>query len=172
MTEPFIINVGGRSFTTLRPTLEQSPFLKAMLSKEWADRICCVNGVPFVDRSPLLFEHVLDFLRSSVPPIFWTRVNGFDLSLYARLAPEADYFQLDALATWIRKRQYIYSIRTTSSIDVVPLSDCSRGKLHWGDIEQEFEPGTVSTVSKSGKSTNLNKRLLLRERELQLPESL
>ena len=168
MTEPFMINVGGRIFTTLKSTLEQSPFLKAMLSDQWADSSCCVNGMPFVDRSPLLFDHILDFLRSSAPPIFWTRMNGFDLPLYASLTQEAEYFQLEALAAWIRNEQYIHTILITSSIEVTPLSDCSRGKSHSGDTEQEFEPGTVS---KSGKSTTLYKRLLLRRSRLRLPVS-
>ncbi|KAL5380683.1 hypothetical protein PMIN02_010564 [Paraphaeosphaeria minitans] len=169
MTEPFIINVGGRSFTTLKSTLEQSPFLNAMLSDRWTDSTYDVNGVPFIDRSPLLFEHILDFLRSSVPPIFWTRMNGFDLPLYASLFHEAEYFQLEVLATWIRNEQYINTIFITSSMEVVTLSDCGHGKSHSGDIEQEFEPGSVS---KPGKSTTLCKRLLLRKSRLRLPESL
>jgi hypothetical protein len=171
MTESFMINVGGRSFTTFKSTLKQSPFLKAVLSKQWAGSTCYVNGILFVDRSPLLFEHILDFLRSSVPPIFWTRTNGFDLPLYAGLVHEAEYFQLQALTTWIRNEQYINTIVITSSMEVITLSDCGHGKSHSGDIEQEFEPGTVSTASKSGKSTTLYKRLLLRKSRLRLPVS-
>jgi hypothetical protein len=168
MTEAFKINVGGRSFTTLKTTLERSPFLATMLSSHWAESVCRVDGVPFVDRSPLLFEHILDFLRSSAPPIFWTRTNGFDLPLYASLLREAEYFQIEALTTWIRNEQYVNAIWITASIEVVPLSDCSHGKSHFGDIEKEFEPGTLS---KSGKSTTLYKRLLLRKTKLRLPVS-
>jgi hypothetical protein len=168
MTEAFTINVGGRSFTTLESTLERSPFLATMLSSRWAGSTCCADGVVFVDRSPFLFEHILDFLRSSAPPIFWTRTNGFDLPLYASLLREAEYFQIEALATWIRNEQYINTIWVTASIELVPLSDCSHGKSHFGDIEEEFEPGTLS---KSGKSTTLYKRLLLRKTQLRLPVS-
>jgi hypothetical protein len=171
MTEPFMINVGVRSLTTRKSTLEQSPFLNAMLSNQWAGSTCYVNGMPFVDRSPLLFEHILDFLRCSVPPIFWTRMNGFNLPLYAGLVHEAGYFQIEALTTWIRNEQYINTILITSSMEVITLSDCGRGKSHSGDIEQEFEPRTVSTVSKSGKSTTSHKRLLPRKSRLRLPVS-
>jgi hypothetical protein len=171
MTEPFMINVGGRSFTTLKSTLEQSPFLNAMLSNQWVGSTCCVNGIPFVDRSSLLFEHILDFLRSSVPPIFWTRTNGFDLPLYASLIHEAEYFQLEALTTWIRNEQYVNSISITSSMEVISLEECGNGKSHLGNIEQKFEPGTVSTTSKSGKTTTYYKRLLLRKSRLRLPVS-
>jgi hypothetical protein len=166
-----MINVGGRPFTTLKSTLEQSPFLNAMLSDEWAGSACCIDEMPFLDRSPLLFEHILDFLRSSVPPIFWTRTNGFDLPLYASLLHEAEYFQLEALTTWIRNEQYINTISITSSMEVIPLRECGDGKSHSGDIEQEFEPGDVSTASKSGKSTMHYKRLLLRKSRLRLPVS-
>lgn len=166
-----MINVGGRVFTTLKSTLEQSPTLAAMLSKTWAENSCCVNGVPFVDRSALLFEHILDFLRSSAPPIFWTRTNGFDLPLYASLLREAEYFQVEALATWIREEQYIKAIRITASIEVASLSDCSHGMSHFGDIEKKFEAGTVSRSSNSGKTTIYFKRLLLLKTKLQLPVS-
>ncbi|RAR00165.1 btb poz-like protein [Stemphylium lycopersici] len=166
MTEAFTINVGGRSFTTLKSTLERSPFLATLLSSHWAGSTCYFNGVVFVDRSPLLFEHILDFLRSSAPPIFWTRTNGFDLPLYASLLREAEYFQIEALAIWIRNRQYINAIWITASIEVVPLSDCGHGKSHYGDIEKEFEPGDLS---KPGKSTTVYKRLLLQKTQLQLP---
>ena len=95
-------------------------------------------------------------------------MNGFNLLLYASLAHEAEYFQLEALAAWIRNEQYINTILITSSMEVAPLSDYSRGKSHSGDTEQEFEPGTVS---KSGKSTTLYKRLFLRRSRLRLPVS-
>lgn len=127
-----------------------------------------VNGVPFIDRSPLLFEHILDFLRSSVPPIFWIRTDGFDLSLYASLICEAKYFQLEALASWIRDERYISTISITSLIEVLTLSDSGHGKSHPDNIEQEFEPGTLS---RPGKSTTLYKRLLLRKSRLRLPVS-
>ena len=49
---------------------------------------------------------------------------GFDLSLNASLICEADYFQLDALDTWIRDEWYISTISITSSMEVITLSDC------------------------------------------------
>jgi hypothetical protein len=69
---------------------------------------------------------------------------------------------------WIRDKQYINAIWITASIEVVPLSDCSHGKSHFGDIEKEFEPGNFS---KSGKSTTVYKRLLLQKTQLRVPVS-
>ncbi|KAL5397531.1 hypothetical protein PMIN03_012877 [Paraphaeosphaeria minitans] len=143
-----------------------------MLSDQWTGSICRVNNVVFVDRSALLFEHILDFLRSSAPPIFWTRANGFDLPLYASLLREAEYFQVEALATWIREEQYIKAIRIFASIEVATLSDCGRGLSHFGDTEKKFEAGDVSRSSNSGKTTIYSKRLLLRKTKLQLPDIL
>lgn len=174
MIDAFMINLGGRVFTTLRSTLEQSPTLAAMLSNTWADNSCRADGVPFVDRSALLFEHILDFLQSSAPPIFWTRTNGFDLPLYTQQAirPHAASSRTKSrrsLPTWIREEQYIKAIRITASLEVKSLSDCSDGMSHFGDIEKKFEAGCVSRSSDSGKTTIYSKRLLLRKTKLQLP---
>ncbi len=160
MTEPFTINVGGRTFTTLKSTLEQSPFLAAILSSQWAKSTCSINRTPFVDRSPVLFEHILDFLRSSVPPVFWTRTNGFDLALYASLLREAEYFHIETLATWIRDEKYFDTIQIVSSLEVVNFSDWRGGISHSGDTETEFE-----------EDVSQGKRMLLQKRRLKLPVS-
>lgn len=119
-----------------------------MLSTRWAESIAYhVNGAPSIDRNPLLFEHILDFLRSAAPPIFWTRTNGFDLPLYVSLLREAEYFQIDALSTWIRDEEYIKAIWITASLELAPLSDCGNGKWHFEDVEKEFEPGRTLVYS-------------------------
>jgi hypothetical protein len=165
------INVGGRRFTTLRSTLTgQSSFFAGLLSGAWPEQACQINGEPFVDANPDLFDHVLNYLRRSFPPIFWTRAGGFDLSLYAAVLREAEYFGVATLAEWIREKKYIYTVRITSSIEVEQLSDCKRDlRPFWGDTEKGFEPGTLSTSSNSGKSTTQWKRLLVQKIELCTP---
>ncbi|EUC27255.1 hypothetical protein COCCADRAFT_41962 [Bipolaris zeicola 26-R-13] len=121
MIEPYMINVGGHLFTTLKSILERSPFLNAMLSNQWAG---------------------------------------------------STLFQLEVLTTWIRNEESIKTILITSSIDVIPLSECGDGKSHLGNTEQEFEPGAVSTAFRSGKSTTYCKRLFLRKSRLRPPEIL
>jgi hypothetical protein len=172
MNDLFVINVGGRAFTTLKSTLERSPYFAIVLSSRWTETPTYhVNGAPFVDRGSLLFEHNLNLLRSAAPPGFWTRTNGFDLPLYSSLLCETEHFQVKALATWIRKEHYIDAIRTTSYIEVSSLSDCGHGLSHAGDIEKEFEPGTVSRSSNSGKYIIFSKRLVLQRTRLRLPVS-
>lgn len=62
MTETFIINVGGCSFTTLKSTLKKLLFLATTLSSNWAGSTSCVNGVVFINQSLIFFKHTLDFL--------------------------------------------------------------------------------------------------------------
>ena len=172
MTAPISINVGGHLFTTLKSTLDRSPFLAALLSEQWGLAIARVDGPPFVDRNPVVFGHVLDFLRTSVPPIFWSRSNAFDLPLYAALLCEADYFQLDALATWIRDERYTYAIRITPKTDVELLSDCRHGlRDHPANVEKTFHPSVVEARSNSGKSTTLWKRVDVQTTKLYPPVS-
>ena len=172
MAAPVTVSVGGHSFTTLRSTLDRSPLLAVMLSDRWMENTAQFATQPFIDRNHVLFEHILDFLRTSFPPIFWSRDNGFDLPLYAALLQEADYFQLPTLADWIREEKYIYAIRITLSIDQELLTDCRRG-LTWysANVEKEFDSGTVSTASNSGRSTTHWKRVHTRTTKLCPPVS-
>ncbi|OQN95698.1 hypothetical protein B0A48_18446 [Cryoendolithus antarcticus] len=110
MATVITINVGGRLVITLESTLRQSPFLAKLLFADWAPTAAHVNGSLFIDADPILFEHVLNFLRRLFPPIFWSRTDGFDFALYLRLLNEAEYFQLDALADWIRERKKVFSL--------------------------------------------------------------
>lgn len=170
MSDPTHINVGGRQFTTLRSTLNQSPFLAALLSDEWSVARPQTNGIPFVDRSPVLFEHILEFLRTSFPPVFWSPSRGFDLSLYASLLREANYFQLHALCDWIREARYATTVRITPSVSRELLTDCERGLFwHAGCTKKHFETGTLSTVSNSGRSTTHWKRILIQTTTLHPP---
>jgi hypothetical protein len=138
-----------------------------MLSGAWPEHACQIDGEPFVDANPDLFDHILNYLRRSYPPIFWTRVGRFDLSLYAAVLREAEYFGVATLADWIREKKYIYTVRITPSIEMERLSDCRGGLCpFWGDTEKEFEPGTLSTASNSGISATLWKRLLVQKIEL------
>ncbi|EXJ73552.1 uncharacterized protein A1O5_03313, partial [Cladophialophora psammophila CBS 110553] len=113
------LNVGGRIFTTLISTLtSQSTFFTALLLDRWESEDCLVDGNLFVDANPDLFQHILDYLRRSIPPVFWTRVNGFDFALYAALLQEARYFGIAALEKWIAEQHYLRAITIHQSIQV------------------------------------------------------
>ena len=138
------INVGGREFVTLESTLtSQSTYFKALLSDRWEDNLHQVDGQLFLDADPALFEHILNFLRRSIPPIFWTRTNGFDYTLYSALHQEAKYFGIGALAEWIFEQRYQECVRTSLSMEAEDLGHCLRGIL--GDFPdnmmKDFLPG-------------------------------
>ncbi|GAM27711.1 hypothetical protein SAMD00019534_108870, partial [Acytostelium subglobosum LB1] len=87
-----VLNVGGRRFETYKSTFANHPttLLGVMFSERNSHLLCPdANGEFFFDRSPALFEAVLDFYRSSTgeiePPQPYT---------WKQLQKEIDYFQL------------------------------------------------------------------------------
>lgn len=60
------MNVGGIVYTEKMGVLTQFPdsFLSAIFSEEYKDKICRdKNDIPFLDFNPVMFEHVLNWLR-------------------------------------------------------------------------------------------------------------
>lgn len=165
------LNVGGRKFVTLISTLtSQSTYFAAVLSGRWEEEACQVDGDLFIDADPTLFEHILNFLRRSVPPIFWTRTNGFDYPLYATLHHEAQYFGITALGQWIAERRYLHSVAISQSIEQEDLIHCVRNDLRTftDNVEKDFDPGDYE----SKKGGVKRKRLYVRTTKFQAPESL
>lgn len=66
------VNVGGTIFETTESTLRQSAFFEALLSSRWATK-SGAETIPFVDRSPEGFGHVLELLRDPRYPFPWLR---------------------------------------------------------------------------------------------------
>lgn len=162
------LDVGGRIFTTRTSTLtEQSRFFAALFSDRWANSTPLIDGNVFVDASPDLFEHILNYLRRSVPPIFWTRTEGFDYTLYAALLEEARFFGIDALEKWIKDRKYLSSIKIKHSIDLIPLQHLYSGSYQrWGDVEQH-----ICDNEFIAKNNEKKKQLITRETTSQPPVS-
>lgn len=142
------LNVGGEKFVTRTSTLtEGSTYFAKLLSPQWISSTTLVDGGIFVDADPHLFRHILNYLIRSMPPIFWTRTNGFDHPLYATLLEEARYFGVGSLDQWIADKRYMASITISQSIETVDLSDClSKGSNHYsGDKRKHFHPSDYET---------------------------
>lgn len=58
------MNVGGKIFEMYVSTLRRSSYFKAMFNERWRLSTSSKNEDVFVDRSPELFYHVLELLRS------------------------------------------------------------------------------------------------------------
>lgn len=89
------LNVGGTLFTTTRYTLcrDQSSFFAAMFSGRWSDD----DGVVFIDRSPLVFPIILDYLRGME-----LEVELLTRREFKYLQSDADFYGLDGLVRFLR----------------------------------------------------------------------
>ncbi|KAF1350534.1 hypothetical protein EJ07DRAFT_138660 [Lizonia empirigonia] len=101
------LDVGGRKFKVSRDVLTaESGLFRLQLSERftWTPES---DGSYFLDADPNLFEHLLAFMRRpAVFPLFYTNPGGFNYDMYNRLEAEAEYFQIDALYTWIKDKKY------------------------------------------------------------------
>ncbi|KAL3421725.1 hypothetical protein PVAG01_05881 [Phlyctema vagabunda] len=104
------LQVGERTFHTTRDTLvEKSDFFAALLSGRWDNRQR--DGSYFIDADAHLFEHILQYLRRGVFPIFFDDARGHDHVRYLALLEEAKYFQIARLEAWLRNKTYLRAVR-------------------------------------------------------------
>lgn len=90
-------NVGGKKFATYSKTLLNIPdtlFYKIILSKRLD-----LNNEIFLDRSPTMFGHILDFLRYNT--INYKRFNKEEKE---ELKIEADYFEIGEIAEYLEEQ--------------------------------------------------------------------
>ncbi|PZD34285.1 K-tetra multi-domain protein [Pyrenophora tritici-repentis] len=106
------LDVGGRKFRTTKAVLSTSPYF-ANLFNRWEDYAeIQADGSLFIDVDPEIFPHLLNYLRRpNTFPLYWTRNDGFDYVLYTRLGAEADYFMLEGLKWWIRRKEYLEAVK-------------------------------------------------------------
>ncbi|GAB1317180.1 BTB domain-containing protein [Madurella fahalii] len=104
------ILAGGRLFVTTKETLtEESAFFASLLSGRWDN--AQEDGSYFIDTDPILFEHILRYLRRGVFPLFFDATKGHDYHLYLSLLEEARYFQIPRLEDWLQKKRYLDAVR-------------------------------------------------------------
>ncbi|KAK1256979.1 hypothetical protein QJS04_geneDACA024233 [Acorus gramineus] len=127
------VNFGSLPFRYMGKLAENTSLIvegRKMVSERWKRNLkkpsstSRFDGDIFIDADPELFRHIRNFLRRSVPPLFWTKANGFDYSLYNQVLREAEYYQIESLAQWIRQRKYLNSVTTSQSIRVVNIANC------------------------------------------------
>ncbi|KAI1659329.1 BTB/POZ protein [Daldinia decipiens] len=111
------LQVGERRFTTLRETLIESEYFAARLSGRWND--ADEDGSYFVDANPVLFEHILSYLRSGNFPVFFdSNTLTFDHAKYLSLLGDARYFGIRKLIEWIERKKYLGVVEITRSVIV------------------------------------------------------
>ena len=113
------LQVGERTFTNTPSTLSESTFFTSLLSSRWISN-ALPDGGYFIDADPILFEHILRYLRRGIYPLFYSPDKGHDYALYAALLEEARYFGICRLQTWLEEKRYrnAVEVRTwTETID-------------------------------------------------------
>jgi len=85
------IDVGGSIFKTTPLTLRKSPFLAALLDQSVNFATRDSNDRLFIDRDPILFGHILKFLRSGQ----WPSFDKADTQLVLELRTECGYFGVE-----------------------------------------------------------------------------
>jgi hypothetical protein len=110
------IDVSGRKFRTSKAVLSVSPYFESLLSRreDYAD--LQPDGSYYIDADPDTFEHLLNFMRRPAKfPLFWTKKDGFDYTLYSSLEAEVDYFMLEGLRDWIEEKKYLGAVKITQT---------------------------------------------------------
>ena len=121
------LNLGTHPFTTHASTLtRESTFFTALLSGTWGDK--AADGSYFIDSDPVVFEHILRYLRSSVFPLFYNKDRGFDYGLYAQMLEQARFLGIEKLKGWIEGQGYLKAVKVVREINVIELEH-----IHVGD---------------------------------------
>ncbi|MCJ1330639.1 hypothetical protein MMC10_007324 [Thelotrema lepadinum] len=122
MTEPIVLQVGDRTFRTDKSTLLEIPYFKGFFSEAMGSKPG-PDGAYFVDLDGNVFEHVLNYARHRTFPLFWTQADGFDYAKYSLLARQADFLNLECMATWIKNRGFTKAVeyQTTIQLSVVEV---------------------------------------------------
>ncbi|VUC27807.1 unnamed protein product [Clonostachys rosea] len=110
------LRVGERLFHTTRGTLTgESGYFAARLTR-WND---VDAGGSYFDSDPTLFEVILRYLRTGMPPLFFDPdTQTHDLTRYAALLSEARYFQIPLLEAWIVEQKYLRVIEVETKMRV------------------------------------------------------
>lgn len=163
-----ILNVDGETFITTKRTLvEGSGYFAARFSSRWPSD--AVDGEVFLDMDPVVFGHVLRYLRHGVLPIFYDQIQGFNQGFYSLVLAQADYLLIERLSSWIREKRYLLAVRKERSAriilddvkDIINGSDSAntdcRYQVTWGRKQVYTCPRGIiahDVPSRCGRSCN------------------
>ena len=111
-----IIQADDKIFRTTKGTLvKESPFFASRLSNPWHS----VDRKLTLDLDPVIFKHVLHYLRHGVFPFFYDQIRGFDYRLYSLVLAQADYLLIERLSSWIREQRYLLAVTKERSTNTI-----------------------------------------------------
>ncbi|KAI9172597.1 Trishanku [Paramyrothecium foliicola] len=146
-----VLRVGERKFFTTKSTLTTESAYFATRFSRWDD--ADTDRSYFIDGDPDIFEHILRYLRTSKPPLFFDQhTQTHDLAKYAALLGEARYFQMPALESWILKKKYLQVIQTKISLQIFDDSNVSSVMANTTELPST---STIEIFSSSGTRKRL-----------------
>lgn len=106
-SEEIILQLDGTIFRTTKGTLvEESPFFASRISDRWHS----ADDKLRLDLDPVIFTHILRYLRHGALPLFYNQIGGFDYGLYSMVLAQADYLLIERLSSWIREKRYLLAV--------------------------------------------------------------
>lgn len=146
------LDIGGKVFATTKENMVRYPnsFFAGMFSGQWDLRVED-DGCYFIDRDPLVFRYVLNFLRGQ--PI---ELDELTTSKKKLLLSDAEYYQLDGLIDLLRDEKIELKFSESGDTNGIVYYLGSKGKTqdfknpqesnfitvthshswHWGNKEQ------------------------------------
>ncbi|KAF2199004.1 hypothetical protein GQ43DRAFT_450596 [Delitschia confertaspora ATCC 74209] len=106
------IQVDERKFSAQRHVFAESQFLSEVVAIDiFAEEPQNMRRHFYnVDADPVLFEHIVRYLRRGVLPIFYDESKGHDYAMYVALLEEARYFGIPRLITWLENNDFLKAV--------------------------------------------------------------
>ena len=98
------LQVGEKDFSVGKATLEKSPWWRRNLARLQR------AGPLVLDADGDIFVHILRYLRTARFPLLYDKGSGFDYQTYAEILGQAEKYELDNLASWIREETYRFVV--------------------------------------------------------------
>lgn len=111
-SDTVILQVDDKIFRTTKETLveESAVFASRLFGPSYL-----VDRKLTLDMDPVVFTHVLRYLRHGVLPFFYDQIRGFDHNLYSLVLAQADSLRIERLSSWIRDRRYLSTVKKERS---------------------------------------------------------
>ncbi|MCJ1356721.1 MAG: hypothetical protein MMC33_006716 [Icmadophila ericetorum] len=95
------LQISERRFLTTIETLTRESLYFQELLLDPMSTAADVNGTVFIDADGETFDHILQYLRYGIYPVFYDAKNGHDFTLYLLVLQQARMFQIQNLVRWI-----------------------------------------------------------------------
>lgn len=106
------------------------------------------DGSCFIDADPVLFEHILRFMRQGTFPIL-LKGTSVDFGLYRALLDSVRFFQVTRLEAWIASEKYRQRVVTTHAVSELPgFADVARlDRSYNAGEEAEYFPSVRTRLA-------------------------